>query len=571
MENLGGFLIMSNVKFKVSFSLIMLLVTVMALSNVCFADLVSPKTTTSPNYLMQLSVSYNGKALTNNEVITLKNTDKTRTLTITTNAKYVSDKLVIYATRSGETRKIICTNAKSVSFGIPTNLREGYITSFVFEAVSNTTNYVGNSNGFQVKVACPETGAVVTTTPAKTATPAPKTTTPAPKTTPAPINDELIIEDWMRENKDLENLVVSLRNDSEQVEKENKNIYALNEEVTYYVDYKNGGKDTNKEVKLVLELPLSATIVDKFGGTYDKEKNTITWLFKNGLDREEAGTKVVKVKYTAFSRNNKKYEVVYPVAKVYVGNSLKDASAVINYIFKDEDTEITEEHYPYMLGDANASTFRPDDTITRAEGALVLARIFGIDFSGTIVRGDEFYDLDETYREAQKAIVAASRMGIISGYPDGSYRPNNKMTNAEFMKIIASYIEYNSSEDDIDGLEVKETDASLKLYKNPVNVYVMGNQTIASHWAINYVTFLARLNMTPVSESNRNLELDSEISRAKVAQLVNFYLLRAPAENGRTSFTDVPRNHRLYGDILEATRPVHTFFLTEEGTEVAEF
>jgi hypothetical protein len=138
---------MSNLKKIMSLSLVMLLV-VMAFSCVFAAD----------GYIMNLSVSYNGKDLRNNEQIELFNTDTNRTLTITTDAKYVDDSLTLYVTRSGQERQVLATGKKSATFAIPSDLREGYLTSFAFEAVSNNTaaNYIGNSNGFQVKVAAPK-------------------------------------------------------------------------------------------------------------------------------------------------------------------------------------------------------------------------------------------------------------------------------------------------------------------------------------------------------------------------------------------------------------------------------
>ena len=385
-----------------------------------------------------------------------------------------------------------------------------------------------------------------------------------------PVDDDLIVEDWMKENKDLESLAVSLRNDSEQYDKANRNMYALGEEVIYYVDYKNGGRTISQPVDLVLELPLEFDVVDSFGGTVDKENKKITWNFKDGLEKEQEGTKVVKIKYTSLGKSSTRSATVYPSAKIYVDSakSPKDISTVINYIFKDEDTEMREDHNPYMFGDANATTFRPDDTITRAEGALVLARIFGINYSGTTVTGNEFSDIGETYVEAQKAIVASTKMGLISGYPDGTYKPKNKMTKAEFMKIIGAYVEAKAEDDNIKGLEVKDIENAIKLYKNRTSTYIVGNDTVKDHWAISYVTLLTRINMTPISESQKSIGLDDEITRAEVAQLVNYYLLRAPQDSGKTAFSDVSRNHKLYGDILEATIPVHSFTITHEGTEV---
>ena len=124
---------------------------------------------------------------------------------------------------------------------------------------------------------------------------------PVTSTTPTrpTVEEELDVESYMKENKDMEELAVSLRNDSEELEKGNKNFYELNEEVVYYVDYKNGGEDIEKEVKLVLELPLNFKIIDSYGGTVNSTEKTITWTFANGLEEGQSGIKIVKLAYTA--------------------------------------------------------------------------------------------------------------------------------------------------------------------------------------------------------------------------------------------------------------------------------
>ena len=80
--------------------------------------------------------------------------------------------------------------------------------------------------------------------------------------------------------------------------------------------------------------------------------------------------------------------------------------------------------------------------------------------------------------------------------------------------------------------------------------------------------------MLPVTEDEPELELDEEITRAEVAQLVNSYLLRAPASvtsKTKSGFDDVSKKHDLFADIIEATRDDHTFSMNEDdGTENAE-
>lgn len=387
-------------------------------------------------------------------------------------------------------------------------------------------------------------------------------------------DSDLDILPWEKENKDLESLAIALRNDSES-SKANKNVYALGEKVTYYVDFKNGGKKIKDEVKITLELPLDFEVISSDGGSVDYNKGLITWTYPNGMDEEYEGTKTVEVKYKAFSKKSVDSMKIYPVATISKAGKVADESAVINYIYRDEDTVITDTHEPYMYGDANATTFRPDATITRAEGALVLTRILlGQSAIDNVKVTSVYPDLDQTYLEAQKAIIAATSYGIINGYTDGYYRPNQTMTRAEFMKIIAKFIELNAEDDGIKGLEVKNIEDSVKLYKDPVLRYAVNGTTVSNHWALEEVTLLVRLNMTAVSSKEKNLRLDEGITRAEVAQLVNFFLLRAPAEvNSRTNtaFSDVSRKHELFADIVEATRKAHDFTITEDGTEIAEY
>ena len=86
-----------------------------------------------------------------------------------------------------------------------------------------------------------------------------------------------------------------------------------------------------------------------------------------------------------------------------------------------------------------------------------------------------------------------------------------------------------------------------------------------------YVTLLNRLNLTPISEENPDLDIEGKITRAEVAQLCNLYLMRAPVyDDGKIElpFEDVDKDTELWGDIVEATRPSHeSYDLTEDVFE----
>ena len=75
-------------------------------------------------------------------------------------------------------------------------------------------------------------------------------------------------------------------------------------------------------------------------------------------------------------------------------------------------------------------TFRPNDTITRAEFAAIAARF---DTSTDDAKG--FYtDLDGHW--AAELIGRASGRGWVTGYSDGTFRPNQAITRAESMTLI---------------------------------------------------------------------------------------------------------------------------------------
>ncbi len=147
------------------------------------------------------------------------------------------------------------------------------------------------------------------------------------------------------------------------------------------------------------------------------------------------------------------------------------------------------------------------------------------------------------------------------------------MTKAEFMKILACMIQEIAKADRIDGLEIKDMESLVKVYDDATRYYIVDGKRVYTHWALEEITLLARLNMLPLTEKEPDFELDEKITRAEVAQLINFYLLRAPAEvtnRTKTGFSDVTRRHDLVGDIIEATRSAHTFSITKDATEVEE-
>lgn len=88
-------------------------------------------------------------------------------------------------------------------------------------------------------------------------------------------------------------------------------------------------------------------------------------------------------------------------------------------------------------------TFRPYATITRGQAAKILANILNLD---TSLKVQKFKDVSSNHEYAG-AINALVEKGIIQGYPDGTFKPNQNLTRGQMAKIIVKAFELNLSEE----------------------------------------------------------------------------------------------------------------------------
>ena len=75
-------------------------------------------------------------------------------------------------------------------------------------------------------------------------------------------------------------------------------------------------------------------------------------------------------------------------------------------------------------------SFRPDNPISRAECVILLSRLIEVPAGSST-----FSDVPETHW-ASSAISAGTSAGWLSGYPDGTFRPDQNITRLEAVKMI---------------------------------------------------------------------------------------------------------------------------------------
>ena len=77
-------------------------------------------------------------------------------------------------------------------------------------------------------------------------------------------------------------------------------------------------------------------------------------------------------------------------------------------------------------------TFRPDNNITRGEFAKIAVIVLGLEKSADLLENvpSNFKDVKvgDWYN---KYVNVAANQGILKGYPDGTFKPNNNITQAE--------------------------------------------------------------------------------------------------------------------------------------------
>ena len=213
----------------------------------------------------------------------------------------------------------------------------------------------------------------------------------------------------------------------------------------------------------------------------------------------------------------------------------------------------TTDHFAYIVGYGNGEV-RPQNNITRAEVATIFFRLLTDDVRDKNLTKTNRYS-DVTRADwYNTAVSTLSSMGIITGYPDGTFRPNAAITRAEFAAIAARF------DSNGDKTTAKFSD-------------------IATHWAKDEIS-IAYNNGWINGYPNGTFGPQRDITRAETMTLVNRVLNRQPETEddllpNMTVWTDNANpNAWYYLAVQEATNSHYYKFKTnskyEKWTELRE-
>lgn len=305
-------------------------------------------------------------------------------------------------------------------------------------------------------------------------------------------------------NPDLDGLVIDLWL------KEDTRFYELEEDdIPFVAYYYNADKKSKDKVTIEVEIPDGFKVVSKSTpyGSVKVKGDTILYTIGTVPSKE-----VRKVFFTLKAEDDDVCEeATNVVAVILQDDDEEDQSTQRIWVYEEDGTG---SFTAYVTGYPD-STFRADNNITREETAAIMARAFNHTLVNTTKR---FTDIKET-SWSYRYIMACATKGIITGYPDLSFRPFNNVTRAELYAMTYRAMDIPTEEK---ALFVP------KAYKNK------------DTWEKNYIAGLVRLKMMT---DMKDRDAEEYASRAEVVYLVNGVQFRNPSKMMDVTYTDLERSH----------------------------
>ncbi len=226
----------------------------------------------------------------------------------------------------------------------------------------------------------------------------------------------------------------------------------------------------------------------------------------------------------------------------------------------------TEDHFSYIVGYAedyrtgeptdneDLWPVKPNNQITRAEVATIFYRLLEDevrDEYDTTVNDFSDVSADSWYNQTVSTLAS---MEIVKGYEDGTFRPNEPITRAEFGAIATRFF--------------AETGAT---YEPGTFSDVTGDE-----WYANAIQDAVNLGLIGGYEDG-TVRPNNNITRAEACAIVNRTLGRVPdadhllPDDVMKTWPDNPESAWFYADMQEATNGHEYSWITEDGNEVEEW
>lgn len=287
-------------------------------------------------------------------------------------------------------------------------------------------------------------------------------------------------------------------------------------------------QETNKtSTNVTYDDTVYTVVVEVAADNQDSNKLVVTRI--DALYTDEDGNVADKVIYIS---GETKSDVVTFVNTVDTGKDDYYPIIIPTIINKDTGMLNKTDHFAYVIGYPDG-TVHPNGQITRAEVATIFFRLLRDEVrDGAFTTSNSYSDV--AYGKwYNNPISTMSALGIITGYPDGTFKPNKPITRAEFAAIAARFDETQSG-------------------KSATFSDVIG------HWAAKEIG-IAYYNDWIKGYPDGTFKPDQNITRAEAMTLINRVLERKPESpadllTNMNKWTDnMDTSKWYYLDVQEAT------------------
>ncbi|GMK38608.1 hypothetical protein PCCS19_16620 [Paenibacillus sp. CCS19] len=195
------------------------------------------------------------------------------------------------------------------------------------------------------------------------------------------------------------------------------------------VTYKNDSSTSLSSGQVKVTLPEGAVVVDAAGGKVNG--NAIVWDVAN-VAGGQSGSMKLTVQWPLLEQS----ELAVSIQAEFNVSGVNVKASTPIHIYSDRFGELS--HYRYILGYPDKQ-FKPNGSLTRAELAAIVARLTdNSDIAYTL----PYTDIREGHW-ATRYIKVASKYGLFSGYQDGTFRPDAPVTRAELAAVMARFLKIN--------------------------------------------------------------------------------------------------------------------------------
>lgn len=245
-------------------------------------------------------------------------------------------------------------------------------------------------------------------------------------------------------------------------------------------------------------------------------KFTITPSTDYELDTIKLDTKTVAEKdYTKSSTGVVTYTLKSVTKSQKVTVTFKKSNTAKNWNNPFTDVSATDSYYSAvkfvyennLFKGTTTTKFGPDTTMTRAMFVTVLGRLAGVDVSRFKTSSYSDVPINATTTWYAPYVEWATQMGLVEGYGDGTFGPDNKITHQQMYVLMYKYsIFVENKKTNISGTSINASDAEE-----------------VADWAKDAVKYASQQNFLVKVGTSSRIDPTGEAKRSELAQLLEKY------------------------------------------------